>query len=329
MKTKLVLVTLFLLAIGITSAIAGSERRIGTAGAQELLLPIGSRGTALGGAVVSNVSGVEAVLYNPAGLASLEGTEAMFSHLGYFADIEVNFGGVATAIEGFGTLAVAAKVTSIGNMEETTNLYPDGTGRTFNPTLAVLGVSYANQLTANVGIGATAHFLSESIFEVSATGVAFDIGFEYDPRWKGVKLGLVMKNYGPSMRFSGKGFERDLDNRKASPNSAAFDLPSYFAMGLSYNIFEGEKNKAVLSGNWRSNALSQDLWQGGAEYSYDDKYFLRAGYNYSQQNDYVYGLSLGAGLTVPLGGTRLTFEYAWTQTDIFSDNQFFTLRMNF
>lgn len=285
----------------------------------------------MGGTLLANAYGIEAVLYNPAGLATLDGSEAMFSHLPYFADIDVNFGGIATAIEGFGTLGVAAKVTSIGKMEETTDQYPDGTGRIFNPTLAVLGVTYAKQLTANVGVGVTGNFISESIFEAHASGMAFDVGFTYDPRWKGVKLGLVMKNYGPRMRFSGKGFERDLgDNHAGSPNSASFDLPSYFALGVSYDAFSDDKNMAVFTGNWSSNAFSQDHWQGGAEYSYDNKYFLRAGYNYSQQTDYLYGFSLGGGLTFPLGAdTKLTFDYAWTQTDTFDDNQYFTLRLGF
>ena len=85
----------------------------------------------------------------------------------------------------------------------------------------------------------------------------------------------------------------------------------------------------MVSGNFVSNNFSADRWQGGAEYAYDNKYFLRAGYNYSQQTEYIYGLSLGGGLTLPLGKTKLTFEYAWTQTDIFSDNQYITLRFNF
>ena len=129
MKCKFVIILLVLLAIGLTSAYAGSDRRLGTAGAQELVIPIGSRGTAMGGAVVASAYGVESMFWNPAGLASLEGTEAMFSHLPYMADIDVNFAGVATKIEGFGTLGAGAKVVSIGNIKETTEQYPDGTGR--------------------------------------------------------------------------------------------------------------------------------------------------------------------------------------------------------
>ena len=100
-------------------------------------------------------------------------------------------------------------------------------------------------------------------------------------------------------------------------------------IGLAYPLYTQERNSLMLSGNFRSNNFSQDHWQGGAEYSYDDKYFLRAGYNYSQQTDYLYGFSLGGGLTYSLGDTKMTFEYAWTQTETFDDNQYFTVRMSF
>ena len=135
MKYRFVLLLLVLLAVGLTSAYAGNSQRIGTAGGQELLIPIGSRGTAMGGAVVGNTYGVEAIYWNPAGLASLEGSEAMFTHLPYIADIDVHLGGLATSVEDIGVLAFATKVVSIGDMEETTQELPNGTGRIVNPTM--------------------------------------------------------------------------------------------------------------------------------------------------------------------------------------------------
>lgn len=329
MKHKIAILLVVLLAVSLTSAYAGNSRRIGTAGATELLIPIGSRGTAMGGAVLSTTSGVESMYWNPAGLANMEGTEAMFTYLPYLADIDVNFVGAATYIEGFGTLGAGAKVVSIGDIEETTEDYPDGTGRTFSPSLTVLNVSYARVLTANVSFGVTGMFIHESIFEAKATGVAFDVGFLYDPRWKGVSLGLAIKNYGPEMSFSGIGFERTIDQRPQSGNSLGFDLPSSIAMGISYDFVDNGPQFASLSGNFRSNNYSDDYFQGGFEYMYDGRYSLRAGYNFSDQDSYLYGLTLGAGLNFKFGETRFTFEYSWAETDVFDDNQFFTVKAAF
>lgn len=329
MKNRTLLLILTLLVALSCTAFAANERRTGTAGGQELLIPIGSRGTALGGAVIASPKGVESIFWNPAGLAALEGTEATFSHMPYLADIDVNFGGVATAIEGFGTIAFGAKVVSIGDMIETTEEYPDGTGRVFNPTLSVLSFSYARQLTASVAVGATGMYINESIFEVTASGMAFDVGFTYDPRWRGLRIGMVIKNYGPEATFSGRGFERDLNGRPVAAKAASFELPSFIAIGASYDLITQGQNSFALLGNFQSNNYRADQWQGGAEYSFNDRYFLRAGYNYSEQGDWLYGASFGAGLKIPVGSANLGFDYTWNETDVFDDNQVFALTIHF
>src|SRR5437867_11972627 len=86
------------------SAWAGADERKGTGGAPELLIPVGPRTSALGFAGASDVSGAEATFWNPAGLASLEGTEALFSHTSYFADMQVNYAAAAAKVGAFGSL---------------------------------------------------------------------------------------------------------------------------------------------------------------------------------------------------------------------------------
>jgi hypothetical protein len=319
-----------LLAVSLGTAYAGNEDRIGTSGAQELLIPVGSRGTALSGSIVATTSGVEAMYWNPAGLASITGTQAMFSHQPYIADIDINFAGVATTIEDFGTIGFGAKVVSVGDIEETTEEYPDGTGRDFAPTFTVLNMTYAKVLTSNVSFGATMMFIRESIAEMDASGMAFDVGFIYTPNWRGMKVGLAIKNYGQEMAFSGIGSYTSADGgHAAEPISAKFDLPSSINMGIAYDLFDQDRNLATLSGNFQSNNYYTDAWMGGLEYTYDGKYSLRAGYSTSEEEHYLYGLTFGGGVNVDLGGTNLTLEYAWSQTEVFDDNQYFTLTANF
>jgi len=329
MKNKVLILLVVLLVISLGSAYAENVRRLGTAGAQELRIPIGSRGTSMGGAIISDVSGVESIFWNPAGLAGMAGTEVMFSYQPYIADIDVNFVGAATNLGDFGTLAVGAKIVSIGDIEETTDYFPDGTGRIFNPTLSVLTLTYARELTYRVSFGITGSFIHEDIFEAKASGMAFDVGFIYNPGWNGLKVGMAIKNYGTEMSFDGIGFNEELDGRPARANSDNFDLPSSFNLGLSYNFYENERNLAMVTGNFMSNNYSNDLWQGGFEYTFDRRYSLRGGYNYSAQDDYLYGFSFGAGLILPVAGTDVTIEYSWTETETFDANQFFTAKLNF
>lgn len=336
MKTKLIVLLIVLLVVSLSTAYAGNSLRSGTAGALELKIPYGSRGTAMGGSILSSVSGVESMYWNPAGLASLEGSEVMFTHLPYIADIEMNYVGFATTIEGFGTLGAGAKILAIGDMIETTELEPDGTGRVFSPTLSVINLSYAKILTANVQFGMSAMFINEHIFEVQANGVAFDFGFTYNPRWNGLSMGVTIKNYGGEMQFSGIGFNQTQNQVTLSGIGQKFDLPSSINFGIGYDFVDEGPNFASLNGAFQSNNYSEDIYFGGAEYVYDGKYSLRAGYNYSDQdpnndgtNDYIYGASFGAGVMIPLGDMDLSLEYTWTQTDIFDNNQYFTLKANF
>lgn len=341
MKNKLFLLVIVLLAVGLSSAYAGNSDRIGTAGGQELLIPVGSRGAALGGSVVANSNGVDAIYWNPAGLANLEGTEVMFSHLPYLFDVNVEYAAIGTQIEGFGVLGVAVKVVNIGDMEETTEAFPDGTGRVFSPTLATMGLTYSRVLTANVNMGVTANIIRETIFEVDATGIAFDFGFTYSTKYRGLTFGFAMKNYGPDLTFSGRGFDRVPadEKRPASSRNAPSELPTSINIGTAYNFLSDDLNSATFSANFRANNQSMDQWQGGLEYSYDYKYFLRAGYNYANEKKWqeeedattkwLYGATLGAGVVIPVGTTDLTLEYSWTETETFDANQYWTLKASF
>lgn len=332
MKNKTLFLIVAILAVGLCSAYAGNDNRVGTAGAQELLIPAGSRGAALGGAVIANSSGVDAIYWNPAGLAYLEGTEAMFTHLPYIADIDVEYAAVATNIEDFGVIGLSVKAVDIGDMEETTEDFPNGTGRVYSPTMTVIGLTFAKSLTTNVNFGFTGQYIRESIFEVSATGLAFDFGFTYETRYPGLTLGFVMKNYGADMEFTGKGFDRvyeESGRRPQSSNNSAFELPTSFNIGASYNFLNDGPNYATVSGNFRGNNQTNDFWQGGAEYVYNERFVLRGGYTYADQDGFLYGATLGAGLTYPVGDVDMTFEYTWTETDVFDSNQFFTVKAAF
>ena len=330
MRNKTFLLIVVLLLLTFQSVMAGNENRIGTAGATELLIAVGSRGTAMGGAVVANSYGVDAIFWNPAGLAWLEGTEAMATRLPYIADIDVTYLAIGKQIEDFGTVALSIKVVSVGEIEETTEDFPDGTGSIFEPTMAVIGLTFAKAVSTQVNFGITGRYIREDIFEVSASGLSFDFGFTYEPRIYGLTLGLAIRNYGPNIVFSGSGFEDAFDGRPLSSSEAGAELPTSIDMGLAYNFLNEGLNSATMSYNFRSNNLSNDNWNGGMEYVYDERYSLRAGYLYSNQQQYLYGFSLGAGVSVDLGeDVRVTFEYSWTETDIFDDNQHFTMKASF
>ena len=56
----------------LATTFAGTVKSRGTAGATQLSVPVGAHGIALNGANLANVSGVDALYFNPAGAANFD-----------------------------------------------------------------------------------------------------------------------------------------------------------------------------------------------------------------------------------------------------------------
>jgi hypothetical protein len=292
----------------------------------------------MAGADIADVSGAEALYWNPAGVAHHDGTEAMFSHLEYMADIDINYFGVMTNLEDFGTIGFQAKVISIGEIIKTTTHEALGTGETFSPTFAIIGVTYSRIFTDRVSFGITANYVNEAVEQVAAHGMSFDVGIMYNPLWQGLKFGVMMKNFGPNMKFEGEGFNVSVDVPETEPGSkpknfrsqsSEFELPAFIQFGASWDAINQDLNRAVVTGSFQANNFSEDEFRGGLEYSYDDMFFLRGGYVASSQDNYMYGLSLGAGLKYSWGQNHISFDYSWVESEWFDDNQYFTVKFSF
>jgi hypothetical protein len=336
---------------------AGSEERKATGGASELLIPVGPRGVALGEPVSGDVSGVEALFWNPAGLAGLEGTEAQFDHTQYFGGMKVNYAAVGTRWGTVGTFGFDAKVLSIGDIIETTEDAPEGTGNTFSPTFAVLGVTFGRAFSDRVRFGATVDYVSESILDASAHGAAFDFGVQYITGFRDLQFGLAMKNFGPGMEFRGSSFELSFHRPDSDPTSTnrtfvtastPFDLPSFFTLAGSMNVLGTSRERLTLMSSFQSNTQAGDQLSGAAELAFHDLVALRASWfgtfrgatnpltgvettGFSAGDDLYNGYALGAGVNVRAGGTRFAVDFAWrpVREVAFDDITDFGLKVKF
>jgi len=327
-----------LLALPAPSAHAASDRRLGTSGAPELMIAVGPRGSALGQSVASDVHGAEAVYWNPAGLAGLEGTEALFSHTQYFADMKVNFVAVASHAGNLGTVGFGAKVLSVGDVIVTTEQAPEGTGEIFTPTFSVLGVSWGRAFTDRINFGLTVNYVNEHIETMSATGMALDFGVQYQTGWRGMNLAMTVKNIGNSMSYDGSGldlsvlppgFEPAASNRIVQFTTAAFEMPSYFSLAAGYDAWSEAANVVQLKASFASNNFGGDNIAGGVEWTYQKQYSLRGSWfgtmtnatdvrtgdestTFDSGDDLYSGFALGGGFKVRSGDTqRLGVDLTW------------------
>ena len=95
-------------------------------------------------------------------------------------------------------MAVNVRTFNIGDIDETTVFYPDGTGQVFTPNFSILGASFAKKLSDNTSVGLTANYVRESFGRVSASGVAYDLGVQYKGLLgrEGLDVGFALKNFG-------------------------------------------------------------------------------------------------------------------------------------
>ncbi|MFQ5707038.1 MAG: PorV/PorQ family protein [bacterium] len=334
----------------VTQSFAGTGKRTGTAGALELLIPVGSVGTALGGADLANVAGIEAIHWNPAGLAaSPDAAAVMVSHMKYIADLNVNYVAGKFKPGNFGALGFSIKSIDFGNVAVTTNESPDGTGENFSPTFLTFGITYARAMTDRINFGINVKGISEQIMRETATGIAVDFGLQY-MTGMGIGFGVAVKNLGPNMKFNGGDLEiftKDISQRPDTEGEnlriplQSFELPSSFEIGISYNHGMGEMNNLTIMGAFMNNNFALDQYRVGAEYSYNNMVFLRGSYVLAYDSDankfrttdesnFIWGPSFGGGVNLNLGKSmKFSFDYAYRVTRLFDNNQWFTLGFRF
>jgi len=338
MKNILLILTVALIT---TSLYAGDVARKGTTGAEELLIPVGARGIATGGAFVSNLIGLESVYFNPAGLNRFNGSEAIFSYMNYIADVNISYFGAATNLGDMGSIGLTFKSLDFGDIPVTTAEFPDGTGRTYSPSFLTVGLTYSKVITDRISVGTNLKVISESIENTTATGFAIDFGVQYKFDSQ-ISIGATLKNIGANMRYSGSELQQTTQINGSNPGSPngtfeivaeEFQIPSYFELSASYNINMDEQNNLLLGTTFVANNALEDAMNFGLEYGFMNMFFVRGGYNLSmgESDNSIYGFSAGAGLDYQIGnGVGVTFDYAYRDVKNFpTSNHIFTVKLAF
>lgn len=338
-------VLLIIMFVCIQTVFAGG-RKLGTAGAPELLIPMGARSVGMAGANIANVYKTEAIYWNPAGLSRLENAEATFTYMTYFADMNISYLTAGFKAGNLGVLGISLQAMDIGEIHVTTLEVPEGTGEVIKPSYITVGLTYSKLLTNRITFGVNTKLISEKIGNMSASAVAWDFGLQYHSDMN-IDFGVVLRNLGSKIKFDGTGIEYNSDIPLANPNAttrktkldmASHELPTSLNIGLAYRYNFSEIHKTNITGQYLNSSYSFDQIVTGIEYSYNDIFFLRGGYNipffpeeYSSESkdDYQYGMHFGAGMQVNIGGNLIKIDYAYRDMTLFDANNYFTLGLEF
>ncbi len=333
------LLTLLLL-FGFVTEIKAQDARNGTNAAPQLMVPVDARFLGGGGAA-ANVSSIESVLWNPAGLDQAEGDVLlMLSRRNYIADIGVNFAGIGLRFGRLGALAVNIRSFDVGEIVETDEFNMEGTGATFSPTFFTLGATYSKLMTDRISVGVTTNLVHEDFANVGSTGLAFDAGVQYRQFLGvgGLRVGVAIRNIGSSMQYDGSPLFREAVAREADRSAtnykveaASADIPTVVDLGVSYLLAEGLQ----LGVTFMENTYGPSEIRTLASYGYRNYGAIRAAYIFpvaeqGELENIFARPSFGATLNLePAFGANVAFDYGFMSVKYFDANHVFTLRGEF
>jgi hypothetical protein len=276
-------------------AIAGNEDRVGSAGAQHLLINPWARSASFADAGIANVNGLEATYTNIAGLAFTDKTQLKFNYSNWMgsAGIAFNSAGLAQRISESDVIAVSVQSLNFGDIPITTENNPEGNIGFFSPRANIFNIGYARTFSSSIYGGINFKVISESISNLKTSGMAIDAGIRYvTGEQDQIKFGIALKNVGPVMRFSGDGLAYQVDyvvnpdiTATLEQRSASFELPSLLSIGGSYDFIFNEQNKLNVSLGFTANSFSRDQYRIGLDYGMSQEklaFNLRAGFVYEK-----------------------------------------------
>lgn len=339
-KNKIVILLTLILTAQLL--IAGGVTKKGTSAATFLRIPVGARASGMGSSFVSMIDDPSALYWNPSITASLKSNALLVDHSPWMPGINFEFVGVILPFEELGTLGISATILHTGEMEVTTPTSPMGTGETFTASSFALGFTYSRYLTDRFSIGGTFKYVKETIYNSSASGIAFDVGTIYETPFAGIRLGASISNFGTKMKMTGEDLNVRIDiapNQEGNNQSVVgklntdeFDMPLIMRIGISGEVIKTENLRWTISAdgiNPNDNAQSVNI---GSEIGLLNELIrLRAGYKDLLLDENETGLTFGLSINEVkvFGNVLVSTEYAFQSFEHLGNSNRFSLVIKF
>ena len=327
------------------------QSRVGTTAAPFLTLGVGAKGAALGNANTVNVSGAEAMFWNPSGIALLNeaGTSnsAFMSVNQYFVDVNIYAAGMVLPIgkEQRSNFGLALNYVDYGRMDVRTVERQEGTGATFGAHDLSIGLSYAQSLTDNFYFGGTAKLIQQKIYDMNAQTFAVDLGFVLKTEYlNGLKLGASISNFGGKMQMDGinSQYFLDIDETSEGNNEDVpsriymdeWDLPLSFRFGMNLPVIKRDNLELILLSEAQQTNDNELNVDSGSQLSYltnTVKFHVRAGYKDLFLGDNVAShLTYGAGFVLKTAnGVAIGVDFAQVPYEYFGQTTIIDLKLYF
>ena len=340
---------------------------VGRRSAEFLSIPVSARSVGMGDAFTAVVDDISAIYYNPAGLGFMQSSEFQFTRVNMPAEINYNYAAAAVPLsDGKWIIGGFYGMLSMDPIEETTILFPNGTGNEVDVYSQVLGGVVAYNFSDRFSAGVSVKHVYEDYWSVTSQAVAFDIGTNYHTELFGreFRLGISVQNLGTSPKFSGARLQTIVDpadipqeqeqagyvNRDARPQreleyrTTSNNLPTNFKIGASMVMASNERVNWIVGLDLMQpnstpvtyaigteiNAMMGETFTSAFRFGWriqSDQDEDDLGSSLYGDGSGARGLSFGVGLMKAFDKFNIGFDYAYRNMGYLDANHFFSLKV--
>jgi len=312
-------------------ALSFAIERVGTTMFQVLKMNVGVRGIGMGNAFVAGSQDAASIYWNPAGLGLMTRPELLLTHINMPAEVNYDIIGAAYPFAGIGTFGVSLAALHMDDMIVRTAEMPQGTGELFTASDLLLQVSYARQLSTLFSFGVSAKYIQEKLYSYTASGIAFDAGLHYQTGFRGMKMAMVIANFGPDQAFDGEYADWRTVSGQASgePEVLEMDkhlLPMTFRVGVFGDLETltglsmGEGIRGNLGLQFEHPSDVAERVNLGTEFWFQNMIAIRGGYNFNYDTE---TFTAGLGFMQDVAGYGIKFDYAYAGLGDLTDTSSF------
>ena len=304
-----------------------SQTKVGTTAANFLTIPVGPNAAGMGGAFTATANDVTAAYWNAAGLVRIGKDEFTASFSNWILGTKISWFGLNYQLDDDDAIGLSVNQLDYGQEEITTTSQPNGTGQSWTASDIALGVSYSRNLTDRFSVGGTVKYITQNIWNESASAFAMDIGLLFNTQLQGLRIGMNITNFGTEMKLAGQDLllPGDIDpahtgNNKTIASNLQTDswpLPLIFTVGVAYDVINTDTWGWTLATDAVYPNNQSSYLNVGTELNWSKTLYLRGGYYSLYKQSSEGGLSAGIGLRYNFGAFYAKVDYSYTDFGIF------------
>lgn len=313
------------------------QSKVGTTAGQFLGNSVGAEAIAMGSAFVASNGGVSTLYWNPGAFVQSDKSEFTFCNSDWLVGTKFRWFGLMLNFDHENAFGVSVTQLDYGEEDVTTVASPEGTGEKWSASDLAVGLSYSRRLTDKFSIGGTMKYVSQQIWNESASNFTFDAGLLFVTDFNNMRLGMSMSNFGGDLTLDGKDLLIKIDTDPANSGSNktltgklktdSWPMPLLFRVGVAMDVIHNESVVATVAVDALRPSDSNESINVGAEIGWQDLIFIRGGFKSLISNEpplskdvQQEGLALGAGVKYGMQGvTALKVDYAFSRFGLFGN----------